>query len=1306
MTNHAPVFTSSSATGSFSEFANTTDSTVLHSLTGTMNFKDSDKSDTHTTSASLKSATLSSGSIIPASSLAHFQTAMSSTMLSDSNGNGSLSWTFSDADEDFDFLSKNQTLTLTYNIRVDDNHGGFVNQTVKITVTGTDDRPVVAVEPITVITEQADQTLSLSPDIAHIALDFTDEDLTNTGHTASVTGVSATGNTSGLLPGALGNAELMAFFHVDNVVKTSGSSTGTINTTFAAPDLAFDYLAAGEQLNITYTVQLDDHAGGINTQTVNVTVVGTNDAPVFLCGPAEAHLTEGENLSPAGDLMAQGDLDFTDIDLSDAHSLSTTVTASLSGGGTVPLSEAALLAAFQTSLGPDTTGHVVGEVDWTFDIDNDAVSFLSAGETLTLTYHVTVDDGAGGTATQDVTVTILGTNHPVVVTSGPQTAEAFELADTTGSSVIDATTTVPSGTLAFTDTDTGDAHTVAVTLDTTSWSAGGSVPAGTLADLANAVTTTLNDSTGTGNGTVDWTFAIADQDVDFLAAGETMTVNYDVAVSDASTTGHQTVSVTVTGANDAVVMTGGPQSASVEEQAGTTGSSAPDSTSPVPTGTLAFSDVDLSDTHTVSVSINSATWSAVPDFVPANTLADLQTALVTAPNDSSGTGSGGIDWSFSIPDSDLDFLAAGDTLTIVYDVTVSDGVTTSTQQVTITATGAEDQLIVNAATGAASDTVGVDTGNFIGSGNVITDAGDTSADNGGLLTVSEVNGSAGNVGSFVAGTYGSLLLFSDGTWLYQANANVDPLQDGDSATDVFNFTVIDSFGRTETTTLTINVQGTDDAPVVTAANALGTLTEDAGPTVGVNGGFETGDLTGWSSANASAAGLFIGGSLGNYAAQLSGGGGFLEQDIATTAGQHYTLSFYVAGDAESNPTSLSVFWDGAEILAVSNAGPGFTQYTFDVVGDALDPTTQLFFDFGGSGVQFIDQVSITPTPGPATQETSGDVSFSDVETGDTHIASFVPQDTNYVGTFSLDPLSESGGTGSVGWHFSVDNADIQFVAQGQVLNQIYTVTIVDDHGQLTQQDVTVAISGANDGPTAVDESVVSDAGASGLIQIPAWALAFNDADPDTIDHLFVNSIVSSTGGDTIPFGDVFFVDDATPGGSFTYDSSDGIATSANNATATVLNNDASATELNGTSGDDIIIATNGTEALNGNDGNDVLIGNSGSHVMAGGSGNDAFAFQSTSDGLGIITDFNNTTESDHIVISANGFGGGLTAGMDVSSVFESSADDQFSGFGAVFHFDSTNNTLYFSADGTTDSAVAVTTVQSGVTINPHDLIIV
>ena len=111
------------------------------------------------------------------------------------------------------------------------------------------------------------------------------------------------------------------------------------------------------------------------------------------------------------------------------------------------------------------------------------------------------------------------------------------------------------------------------------------------------------------------------------------------------------------------------------------------------------------------------------------------------------------------------------------------------------------------------------------------------------------------------------------------------------------------------------------------------------------------------------------------------------------------------------------------------------------------------------------------------------ISFSDVETADTHTASFVPQGSGYVGTFSLDPVSEAGGTGSVAWHYSVDNADIQFLAQGQTLSQTYTVTIMDDHGQLTQQDVTVAINGANDGPTAVDETIISDAGADGAIQV-------------------------------------------------------------------------------------------------------------------------------------------------------------------------------------------------------------------------------
>jgi VCBS repeat-containing protein len=1306
MTNHTPVFTSSSASGSFTETANTTDSTALHVLSGTMNFKDSDHSDTHTTTVALRSGSVSGGTIIPADSLAHFQSAMTSQITSDSNGSGKLKWTFSDADEDFDFLAKNQKLVLIYDIKVSDNHGGTATQTVQVTVTGTDDRPVISTTTLATVTEQANTTLSFSPDIVQIALNFTDADLANTGHTATVLSASATGNTSGII---FGNAELMSFYHVDNVVKASGSSAGTINTTFQAFDLAFDYLAAGEHLNITYVVQLDDHAGGVSTQDVQVTVVGTNDKPIYLSGPESAHLIEGQNVNSSGDLTAHGDLFFTDIDLSDTHTVSTTVTATRSGGGAIPLTDAQLLAAFATSL-EDSTGHVLGEVDWDFAFSDSASSFLGGGETLTLVYHVTVNDPSGGTATQDVTITILGTNHPVAFTSDAESASASELADTTGSTATDTTTTVPAGTLNFTDTDTADTHTVAVTLDSSSWSSGGSVPAATQAGLAAALTTTLNDSTGTGNGSVDWNFGIQDKDLDFLAAGETLTANYTVKVSDAATSATQTVSVMVTGANDAVAMTGGPGSASVAEQPGMNGSSALDSTDPVPTGTLTFADVDLSDVHTVNVAVSSAVWSG-GDFVPARTLADLQAALLTTLHDSNGTGAGGVDWSFSIEDKDLDFLAAGETLTITYDVTVMDGATSSTQTVTITATGADDPLVINPATAEATDTQFIDAGNVVAAGALdLNTGGDASA----VATVTEVNGSAANVGAEIAGTYGTLTLNADGNYVYIANSAFDALQDGANPTDQFTFTATDSLSRSVTTTLTFNVTGTDDAPRITAADTTASLTEDAGPTIMTNGGFETGDLTGWNTVadpHVSVQFLGFGGEFGNYSALLSATPGINEsfsQLIATTPGQHYTLGFSVTGDPDSSANFFSVNWNGTTILAVSDGqSGGFTHYSFDVVGDASTSNTLLEFTYNDDGTGLrLDNVTLNAATAVGAETADGTISFVDVEIADTHIASFTPQDTGYFGTFSLDPVSEAGGNGSVGWHFTVDNSAIQSLALGQTVIQTYTVSVTDDHGVSAVQDVTVAINGTNDTPTAVDDIVITDAGPNGDVIIAPWALAANDTDPDTIDHLFVNSVGTSTGGSAGGiFGAVFFSDDATLGGSFTYDSTDGQATS-NFATATVLNHATTTTTLTGTGASEILIATQGNEALDGGGGNDILFGYDGSHVLTGGSGNDTFAFQSQPTGTNVITDFNNTSEHDRIAVSASSFGGGLVAGQDVTSVFETSGDDQFSGSGAVFHFDTANQTLYFSADGTTGSEIALVQVQSGVTINPHDLLIV
>ena len=1304
MTNHTPVFTSSSATGSFTEFANLNDSTTLHTLSGTMSFKDSDKTDTHTTIATLHSAVVSGGTVIPAASLAHFQTAMQSQILSDANGSGQLKWNFSDQDQDFDFLAKNQTLVLTYDIKVSDNHGGYAIQTVKITITGTDDKPVFNMTSAATVTEQANQTLSLTPDTVHVALNFTDDDLANTGHTASITGVSASGATAGLLPGPFGDAELMSFFHVDNVIKASGSSTGTINTTFSAPDLAFDYLSAGQHLDITYTVQLDDHAGGISTQTVTVTVVGTNDKPLFLSCPESAALVEDQNVDPGGNLTAHDSLLFTDIDLADAHTVATTVTATRSGGGSIPLTNAQLLAAFATSL-QDSTGHLFGEVDWNFALANSSTNFLNGGETLKLVYHVAVDDGHGGIATQDVTITILGVNHPVVITSGAESSTVAEQDATTGSSALDTTPTIPAGTLAFTDQDTSDSHTVTVTLDSTS---GPTPPAATQADLANAVTTVLHDSTGTGSGSIDWNFAIADKDLDYLAFNETLTVNYIVKVADGSSNSTQTVSVVITGANDAPVITSGPGSASLAEQPGVTGSQSPDTTSPVPTGSLSFDDVDLSDAHSVSVALSSAVWSNGSLPVPGQTLVDLQSALATVLHDSTGSGTGSVDWTFSIADADLDFLSVGETLTVQYDVNVWDGFTNSTQTVTVTIDGAADPLVVTPLAIAATDTSSPDAGSPIATG-VIFDVIQP-VDLSTPRTIAEVNGSAANVGNSVAGTYGTLVLNADGSYGYVANAAVDALLAGDNVTDQFTFTVDDGQGHQASTTLTFNIAGVNDNPQVTAVNVSGSVIEDAGPPAIVNGDFETGNLAGWSvsaGGHIHVAQLEFGGSFGHYSVELlpTSGPESLSQSISTTPGQHYFVSFDVIGDPEGVNTPFSVSWDGMTILSLANVPAGINHYAFDLVGDASLASTLLQFTYQDDATGMIlDSVNVSPATGPATESTAGSLSFSDAETGDTHSASFLANGSGYVGTFSLDPVSEAGGSGSVAWHFTVDNADIQFLAQGQTLSQNYLVTIADNNGGSTTQDVTVTIIGTNDAPTAVGETVITDVGASGGVVVPSWALALNDTDPDTTDHLSLGSVTTSSGGSGFTFfGDAAFVDDSTLGGSFDYTASDGTTNSSNAATATVINNAPSATSLSGTGGDDILIATNGTETMSGGGGNDVLIATASGNAMTGGSGNDVFAFLQPPSAPGTIGDFNNTTEHDRIAVSASSFGGGLTAGTDVT--FETSGDDVFSGF-SQFHFDTGNQTLYYSADGTQGAAVAVVAVQSGVLLNQHDILVV
>src|SRR5262249_56189527 len=81
-----------------------------------------------------------------------------------------------------------------------------------------------------------------------------------------------------------------------------------------------------------------DNNGVSLTQPVTITVTGTNDAPVLAADASGPHTTTQA-------VSTYGTLTFTDVDLNDHHTVSTSVTAAAwSGGATPPSGLAAVLA--------------------------------------------------------------------------------------------------------------------------------------------------------------------------------------------------------------------------------------------------------------------------------------------------------------------------------------------------------------------------------------------------------------------------------------------------------------------------------------------------------------------------------------------------------------------------------------------------------------------------------------------------------------------------------------------------------------------------------------------------------------------------------------------------------------------------------------------------------------------------------------------------------------------------------------------------------------------------------------------------
>lgn len=915
-------------------------------------------------------------------------------------------------------------------------------------------------------------------------------------------------------------------FALDSAAS-KGTATVNSNGTFTyVPNAAQDGLAAGETTTDSFTVSISDGLDAV-TATVTVTIVGTNDAPVA----ADATVTTDEDNTLSGSVAA-----------TDADTTASNLTFTL---GTGPA---------KGSLTFNTDGSYV------FD-PNGAFETLAAGDTENVSFTFSVSDGQGGTDTGTVTIAVTGQNDaPVALaevvsaTDSATVSGQLDATDVDGDSLTFARLTdTPLGsisiaadgsytfdpgsdfaslgagetqqvTFAYTVTD----QTVTVTQTGTVTVTGGNdapvaVTSGFAAtedaavsgnlvasdpDSAN-LTFALVSAPGAGTLTIatDGSYSFDPAGAfDGLDDGESQVLNFTYSVSDGNSTVQQAATITVSGINDAPVISVAPSIAAEEDTvvSGSLASTATDADGDSLTfaltgapsvgsltlnadGSYSFNPAgafealgvgetqDVSFTYSVSdgtvtvsrtgtitvtgandapvavtVSVAAGEDSAVSGSLVA-TDADgdsLTFSLITPP--SAGTLALGADGSYTFtPGQAFQSLAAGATQDVSFSYSVSDGTVTVQQQATITVTGSNDGPVPSTAAVTATED------------SVLN----------GTLAATDVDGDSLTFSLAAQAAKGTAAVASDGTFSYDPAGAFESLAAGQSETVTFIYRVTDGTVQA-LRSVTVTVTGANDAPV--AVTAAATAQEDS-------------VLSGTLSATDVDAGASLTFALVS----------------APSAG---TLTINADGSFSFDPAG------GFESLAVGESQA--VDFTYSVSDGTATVQKVATITVQGANDGPVAVASTAAVNENAT--VSGTLTTSDADTSDTLTHAVVSGPAK--GTFTL--ASDGSFTFNTGNDF-----ESLAVGETETVSVLYSVT---DGTETSTGTLSITVTGTNDAPVAVADLNTVFKGDTLAVNAAAGVLV-NDTDIDASDTLSVSAFdATSTLGATVT---------VNADGSYTYDPS-------------------------------------------------------------------------------------------------------------------------------------------------------------------------
>ncbi|WP_310622361.1 tandem-95 repeat protein [Flexibacterium corallicola] len=488
--------------------------------------------------------------------------------------------------------------TDTFSYTVSDGNGGVNEYTFTVDVRPINDRPEI--EPLTP-QELTENNTSMT---LNGVVPVNDPDL---GDTLSVTVLGGNAfNNGSRVDQQIFAAELLGLLDIVSSATVSGSGPTALNWTFNADPAYFDYLGERDNFRIEYDLEVSD--GIASTFTIlQIEIQGTNDTPVafvpigdqafdedtavafnigdFAFSDAEndgvifdelfvdARLSDGAPLpqwlmfdhqngeftgTPPQDFS--GDLEIR-VEAQDPQGASAEQTFTLS---ITPVNDAPVAENGSDVIDEDRD--LSGLLPWATDVDGDAVSYAVGSTapgngTVTInafgdytytpdadfsgtdTFSYTVSDGNGGVNEYTFTVDVRPINdRPEIEPLTPQ-----ELTENNTSMTLN-------GVVPVNDPDLGDTLSVTV-LGGNAFNNGTRVDQQTFADELLGLLDIASSATVSGSGPTDlnWTFNGDPAYFDYLGERDNFRIEYDLEVSDGTTSTITILQIEIQGTNDAPV---------------------------------------------------------------------------------------------------------------------------------------------------------------------------------------------------------------------------------------------------------------------------------------------------------------------------------------------------------------------------------------------------------------------------------------------------------------------------------------------------------------------------------------------------------------------------------------------------------------------------------------------------------------------------------------------------------------------------------------------------------------------------------